>query len=96
MKKHTKIYTDFFGYGEQSFMPCEVCGSLGVDVHHIVPRGMGGSKGKDTIENLIGLCRYHHDCAEGIREPKLSNEYLTQKHAEFIENFKKENQGGRK
>jgi hypothetical protein len=51
MKKHVKIYLDYFGYDVNSFIDCEVCGSKAVDIHHIEPRGMGGIlKGtKDVI-----------------------------------------------
>lgn len=60
MKKHTKIYLDHFDYGVEDFIPCEICGSRAVDIHHIDCRGMGGSKTKDTIENLMALCRKCH------------------------------------
>jgi predicted restriction endonuclease len=32
-----------------------------VDIHHIEARGMGGSKHADRIENLMALCRKHHE-----------------------------------
>ena len=82
MKKHTKIYLDYFGYGEQDFIPCEICGQQAVDLHHICPRGMGGSKNKDYIENLIGLCRECHNKAEAkkISKEKLKEIHLTKKH----------------
>jgi len=60
MKKHTKLYLDHFGYGEYDFIPCELCGSRAVDIHHIDCRGMGGGKTKDKIENLMALCRACH------------------------------------
>lgn len=60
MKKHTRIYLDSFGYDETDFIPCEVCGCKAVDIHHIEARGMGGSKLKDTPENLQALCRPCH------------------------------------
>ena len=60
MKNHVKIYFDYFGYDEHSFVPCEVCGSASVDIHHIEARGMGGSRKPDVIENLQALCRAHH------------------------------------
>lgn len=63
MVGYKKTYCDFFGYGEQDFIPCENCGKRAVDVHHIEPKGMGGSKTKDNIENLIGLCRSCHNLA---------------------------------
>ena len=60
MKKHVKIYMDYFDYGIEDFIPCEVCGSKAVDIHHIENRGMGGSKQKDVIEYLQALCRKCH------------------------------------
>ena len=62
MKKHTKIYLDFFGYSVADFIPCEICENKAIDIHHIEARGMGGdSKGsKDVIENLMALCRECH------------------------------------
>ena len=34
--------------------------------HHIENKGMGGSRRPEihSPDNLITLCRYHHDCAE--------------------------------
>ena len=65
MKKHTKVYMQFFDYGEQDFVMCEMCQQdRAVDIHHIQGRGMGGSKEKDFIEKLMGLCRYCHIKAE--------------------------------
>lgn len=61
MKKHTEIYLKSFGYDETSFIPCEVCKSRAVDIHHIESRGMGGSKTKDVPKNLMALCRECHD-----------------------------------
>ena len=60
MKKHTKIYLNYFGYDTTDWIPCEICGNQAVDIHHIEPRGMGGSKTKDVIDNLMGLCRACH------------------------------------
>lgn len=56
----------FFGYDESSFMPCEVCGNRIVDVHHIRPKSLDSSK-VNKIENLVGLCREHHDLAHANR-----------------------------
>lgn len=61
MQKHTKIYITFFGYDESDFIPCEICDKKAVDIHHIDARGMGGSQFKDRIENLMALCREHHE-----------------------------------
>ena len=64
MKKHTKILMNFFGYGEQDFIPCTRCGTTANDTHHISSRGSGGDKCKDYIENLTPLCRTCHNLAE--------------------------------
>jgi 5-methylcytosine-specific restriction endonuclease McrA len=81
MKKHTKVYIDYFEYCEQDFIPCEMCGTKAVDVHHIEPRGMGGSKTKDYIENLVGLCRKCHLKAE---KEKKFNEKVKVAHLKNI------------
>ena len=60
MRKHTKIYFDYYGYDETDFVACEVCKSKAVDIHHLIAKGMGGSKTKDYIENLIAVCRNCH------------------------------------
>lgn len=60
MKKHVKVYLDHFGYVGDEFIPCEVCGRKAVDIHHLDCRGMGGSKTKDKIENLMAVCRDCH------------------------------------
>ena len=60
MKKHTKIYMNYFNYVLDDFIPCEICGSRAVDIHHIENRGSGGSSNKDVIENLMAVCREDH------------------------------------
>lgn len=60
MREYTKLYLNVFGYDTSDFIPCEVCSSRAVDIHHIRARGMGGTKKKDCIENLMALCRNCH------------------------------------
>jgi len=81
MKKHTKLYLDFFGYVKDDFMCCEVCGGRMVDIHHIDCRGMGSSKNKDEIKNLMGLCR---SCHIEYGDKKQHIEFLKMKHLNFI------------
>ena len=69
MKKHTKIYFNYFGYDISDFVPCETCGSKAVDIHHIDARGMGGSD-KNDINNLMALCRECHVKYGDIKEKK--------------------------
>ena len=57
MKSHTKIYMEGMGLDETDFWPCEVCGTEGKDIHHLVNRSRGG---KDEIPNLMVLCRTCH------------------------------------
>ena len=57
MKKHHKVYKDYFDIAEDEWSPCEVCGATAVDIHHIE---FGRYKRSDEIGNLIGLCRYCH------------------------------------
>jgi len=64
MQKHVKLYMQFWGYDTSDFIPCEVCAAPAVDIHHIIPRGSGGSKLRDTKENLMALCRSCHHKAD--------------------------------
>lgn len=61
---------DFHDYCKDDFIPCEACGTIAVDIHHISPRGIGGDpRGhKNQIENLIALCRSCHIKAETNKE----------------------------
>jgi 5-methylcytosine-specific restriction endonuclease McrA len=47
-------------------------------VHHIEARGMGGTNEKDTIENLMGLCR---KCHIEYGDKKQYKEFLKEIHA---------------
>lgn len=39
-------------------LPCAICGEEGGnEAHHLQTRGSGGG---DTIDNLVSLCRRHH------------------------------------
>jgi 5-methylcytosine-specific restriction endonuclease McrA len=70
MKNHTKIYFEYFGYDKSDFIACEVCGATAVDINHIDARGMGGSKEKDSIDNLMAMCRKCHTEFGDIKEKK--------------------------
>ena len=65
MKKYTRLYLDFFGFQIPEDCVCEIpdCNLPAVDINHINARGMGGNpKGdKDQIENLMAMCRNHHN-----------------------------------
>jgi len=75
MKKHTKIYMKALGYDECDFMPCEITGSKGVDIHHIVNR-------ENRIENLMLLTREKH---VELGEVKSEMCHLLKTHRHFLE-----------
>ena len=77
MKPHIKIYMKHFDYVTQEEINCEACGNLAVDIHHINGRG----KGKDVIENLIGLCRKHHSMCH---DEKISKDEVLYIHRNFM------------
>lgn len=73
---------EFLGYKVPEDFICEITGAQAVDLHHIIPRGMGGSKTKDAIENVMALTRQEHEKAElGI----YTKEELIKIHYDFIE-----------
>ena len=49
--------------------------SGGLDAHHIIPEGVGGP---DVEENLISLCRKHHNLAEArLITPEVLQQILS-------------------
>jgi predicted restriction endonuclease len=83
MIRHKKIYKDHFNLSEQDFVACEICGDTAVDIHHIQSRGMGGTSklSSDNIENLMALCRKHHNmCGASIEY----NQSAKKIHLEFL------------
>lgn len=64
------------------YVPCEITGEPTNDIHHINARGMGGSKHKDVIENLMGATRFIHNLYGDITKYK---EFLTEVHFKFME-----------
>ena len=79
MKKYTRTYLNYFGYDENDFIPCEVCNKQAVDIHHIQAKGIGGSKTKDNIENIMALCR---ECHTKYGDKKQYKDFLKQIHDE--------------
>lgn len=80
MQKHLKVFTEFYGIGEQDPpKPCYICGRNQSEVHHIHSRGLKGFEWKEEqydinhILNLIPLCRDHHNGAHG---GEFTKEYL--------------------
>ena len=81
MKKHVKIYLDHFGYVIDDVILCEVCSRKSNDIHHLDCRGMGGSKTKDTIENLMAVCR---ECHIKYGDKKQYMDFLRECHAKRL------------
>ena len=65
MQKHVKAYMECFGYTKGDWIPCEMCGSTAVDIHHIRYRSHGGT---DHPSNLAALCRDCHNMAHDVAE----------------------------
>jgi 5-methylcytosine-specific restriction endonuclease McrA len=84
MKRHVKLYLGSIDYAP--WYPCEVCSATAVDIHHIDPKGMGGRKSADYIENLIALCR---NCHEAAHAGKISKERLKEITTERIDRCRK-------
>lgn len=76
MKKHTKIYIDACGFTDTDFMPSELSGAKGVDIHHIATR-------ENRIENLMLLTREEHIEYGEIKEKMR---YLLITHLEYLIN----------
>ena len=72
-----------FDYGIEDFIPCEACGAMAVDIHHINGRG----KGKDVIEYLMALCRKHHMKAHESVYMKSDMQYI---HNSFLSGQRKQ------
>tara|TARA_R110002050_G_scaffold214559_2_gene350735 strand:+ start:2250 stop:2483 length:234 start_codon:yes stop_codon:yes gene_type:complete len=64
-------------YDPGDWIGCEVCNKTAVDIHHIDARGLGGSKEKDTPENLMALCR---ECHSYFGDKKQFKEMLKTMH----------------
>lgn len=62
---------------------CALCDSTdGLQIHHVVPRGEGGS---DFDENLITLCWRCHAQAHGVDlAPDMTSEYIEQMCVEYV------------
>ena len=59
---------------------CEICDRNAVDIHHIECRGMGGT-GRDSIENLMALCR---ECHLEYGDKKQYKDFLIERHNHHI------------
>lgn len=80
MKKHVKLYFNYFGFDQSDFVPCEICGTQANDIHHIECRGMGGTKQDESIDNLMAVCR---NCHIKYGDKKEFKEFLKEMHNDY-------------
>ena len=72
MKNHVRVYLKFWGYAvspmSQEKVLCDGCeANFASDIHNVSRRGSGGSKKKDTPQNLVALCRNCHILCESFK-----------------------------
>lgn len=85
MEKHTRVYTKFFGLGEQDWQRSEISGQhASGGIHHIERRGQGG---EDIIMNLIAVTQEEHERAENKRKPYISQDEMQRYHDCFVINY---------
>ena len=51
---------------------CYDCNSKVVDIHHLTYERLGDEK----LDDLIGLCRFHHKYRHGLSRPNMLHEFL--------------------
>jgi len=58
---YKKIYCISRWYKEGDWIPCEICWTTAVEIHHI-PNSHRGNKDRNiTWNKLLSVCRYHHN-----------------------------------
>lgn len=77
MKQYILNYIEYYGYGIDDVILSEVSGNSAVDIHHILPKGRGGT---DDVTNLIALTREEHNKAHAYI---YTQEYLQGIHDNF-------------
>ena len=60
----------------EEFPNCAECGSPDTCIHHIIPKGMGGSKARDRRNIWIPLCNDAHMRAHRLKRPYLTKAKL--------------------
>jgi len=82
LKSYTKIYLNYFGYTIADFIPCEVCNSASVELHHVQARSIRKDLLND-ITNIMALCR---SCHVKYGDKKQHKEFLQDIHNEKLKN----------
>ena len=85
MKKHTKIYMDYFNFTIADFIPCEVCESKAVDIHHPFGQQVARNCGLTSetpyrtgtaSPGRIQINAYEGALSEFINDPKMRQQYM--------------------
>jgi predicted CXXCH cytochrome family protein len=65
---------------------CEFCGEKAIEVHHVQYPKNGD---KDSLDNLVAVCKKHHDLCHGIRKSK-NKKIVIKKYKEFCDGCHKQ------
>jgi len=71
---------------ERDSYTCVLCRGRACDLHHVITRAQGG---RDTPDNLVSLCRFHHLAAHGQRVDgiELTAEEIEQAIFEYMADY---------
>ena len=90
MKNYTRTYLTVINEltdDNDTFVPCECCGGRSTEIHHILNKNRLIEHGilnlKDTIENIMAICRGCHD-EFGDKDGYLP--ILLKTHSDYISN----------
>jgi len=85
MKTYTKLYMKALGYEIGDYIPSEFSGTPGVDIIHIIHRGVMGGKCANFIENLMAATRNEHMRVDKKAVPQISQLRALETHIAFLE-----------
>lgn len=61
-------YMDYFDLSHDEYVPCEICGARGIQVHHISYRSHHGKKTLKEQENITNLMMVCYKCHKDIHD----------------------------
>lgn len=61
MQKYKRDWLKRHGYGIDDKVPCQECGGVACDLHHVKFRSHCSKEEVDKDDNLIPLCRECHN-----------------------------------
>ena len=81
MQNYKKNFVDHYGYCEWEFIPCAICGTAAIELHHVTKKSETKAKWRDNVENLLPLCSLcHMDCEARKYTPEEQQEYRQKWH----------------